>query len=321
MPMTAILIYVVFPVFAVILAGYLAGRRGMFSTGDARTLNKVVLHFALPAALFISMVENGRREMFLNFSLLAVSAVGIMGSFFLVYYIFRHLRNNSGAEGAVSALIGGSPAIGFLGFAVMEPIFGEQAEVALIVTIVGILVNAVGIPVGLALMNSSLSRVGNAPKGNSLRPVVQALSQPVAWAPMIAVVWVVCGIPWPEELSGPFRLIKGANASLAVFTAGITLSGIHFRLNGQVILGTIFKLLIMPGITLLTGMAIGMNPTLLKMLVVASALPPAFSGIIIADEYDVFNANGTSTLMLSMILFSLTLPLWLWMVDTVFNIC
>ncbi len=51
------------------------------------------------------------------------------------------------------------------------------------------------------------------------------------------------------------------------------------------------------------------------MLVVACALPPAFSGIIIASEYDTYVATSTSSLALSVILFMGMCPLWLWITD------
>ena len=43
--------------------------------------------------------------------------------------------------------------------------------------------------------------------------------------------------------------------------------------------------------------------------------PPAFSGIIIADEYDTYVATGTSSLTLSVILFIGFCPLWIWITD------
>ena len=51
------------------------------------------------------------------------------------------------------------------------------------------------------------------------------------------------------------------------------------------------------------------------MLVVAAALPPAFSGIIIADENNTYVATGTSSLTLSVILFVGFCPLWIWLTD------
>ncbi|MDE6331776.1 MAG: AEC family transporter, partial [Muribaculaceae bacterium] len=141
------------------------------------------------------------------------------------------------------------------------------------------------------------------------------LSQPVAWAPILAVVWVVVGIPWPAYLSPSFDLIAKANASMAVFSAGITLSAIKFTVNWQAILGSLMKMVLMPAVILILGLLVHMDPENLRMLVVAAALPPAFSGIIIADEYNTYVATGTSSLTLSVILFIGFCPLWIWLTD------
>ena len=104
----------------------------------------------------------------------------------------------------------------------------------------------------------------------------------MAWAPILAVILVLCGLKWPAYLDPSFDLIKGANASVAVFAAGITLSSVKIKINGQAIMGSFLKLIIMPLAILVVGIIFRMEPVNLKMLVVCAALPPAFSGIIIA---------------------------------------
>ena len=74
-------------------------------------------------------------------------------------------------------------------------------------------------------------------------------------------------------------------------------------------------MIMMPAVVLALALLLHMNPLNLKMLVVASALPPAFSGIIIAVEYDTYVATGTSSLTLSIILFIGFCPLWIWLTD------
>lgn len=323
--MLHVILYAIVPIVVVMLAGYIAGKKGAFSGEDSKKFNKVVLDYALPAALFVSIVTASREDLAKDLKLTLVSLIGIMGCFMLVYFVFRFCFNkNTGADAAVSALISGSPTIGFLGFAVLEPIFGTTPSVALVVAIVGIVVNAVGIPVGLSLMNASLAstpvtgadgKPQPRPKVSAWKPVLHALSQPVAWAPILAVVLVLCGLKWPAWLSPSFNLIAKANASMAVFSAGITLSAIKIDINWQAVLGSIMKMIIMPLVVLILGMLFHMEAMNLKMLVVAAALPPAFSGIIIADEYDTYVATGTSSLTLSVILFIGFCPLWIWLTD------
>lgn len=316
--MLHIILYAIVPIVVVMLAGYISGKKGIFTGADSKKFNKVVLDYALPAALFVSIVQASREDLAKDLKLTLVSLVGIMACFMLVYFVFRYcFKKNTGADAAVSALISGSPTIGFLGFAVLEPIFGTTPAVALVVAIVGIVVNAVGIPVGLSLMNASLEKQqpGSTKKESAWKPVLHALAQPVAWAPILAVVLVLCGLRWPEWASPSFDLIAKANASMAVFSAGITLSAIKFTINWQAVLGSIMKMIMMPLVILVMGLLCHMDPFNLKMLVVAAALPPAFSGIIIADEYDTYVATGTSSLTLSVILFVGFCPLWIWLTD------
>ena len=323
MNISHVILYAIVPIVVVMLAGYISGKKGVFTGDDAKKFNKVVLDFALPAALFVSIARASRTDLVEDIKLTIVATIGIMACFMLVYFIFKYcFKKNTGADAAISALISGSPTIGFLGFAVLEPIFGTNPSVALVVALVGIVVNAIGIPVGLSLMNASLEQQNPSGKKQSAwKPVLHALEQPVAWAPILAVVWVVVGIPWPEWASPSFDLIAKANASMAVFSAGITLSAIAFTLNWQAILGSILKMIVMPAVVLALGIAFHMHPENLKMLVVAAALPPAFSGIIIADEYNTYVATGTSSLTLSVILFVGFCPLWIWITNTVLALC
>ena len=319
--MEHILLYAIVPIVVIMFAGFAAGKKGAFNGNDAKKFNKVVLDFALPAALFVSIVQSSRAMLSHDIKLAIVSTIVIMGCFMLVYFIYRGFKGNTGADAAISALISGSPTIGFLGFAVLEPIFGTSPKVALVVAIIGIIVNAIGIPVGLSLLNASLEKQnpGSSKKQSAWKPVINALKQPVAWAPILAVVWVVAGIPWPKELSPSFDLMAKANASMAVFSAGVTLSSVKVVINWQAILGSILKLIVMPALALLGGIIAHMDPEGIQMLVVACALPPAFSGIIIADEYDTYVATGTSSLTLSIILFIGFCPLWIWLTRLVLH--
>lgn len=321
--MEHIILYAIVPIVVVMLAGYLSGKKGIFSGDDAKKFNKVVLDYALPAALFVSIASASREMLYADLKVTFVSAGVIMACFMLVYFIFaKCFKGNTGADGAVAALINGSPTIGFLGFAVLEPIFGTSPSVALVVAIVSIVVNAIGIPVGLSLMNASLdhSKAGQK-KESAWMPVLNALKQPVAWAPILAVVMVLVGIKWPASLSPSFDLMAKANASMAVFSAGITLSAIKVDINWQAILGSILKLFLMPAAALIVGLLCKMDTLNLYMLVVSCALPPAFSGIIIADENDVYVATGTSSLTLSVILFVVVCPLWIWITQLVAGPC
>jgi len=100
-----------------------------------------------------------------------------------------------------------------------------------------------------------------------------------------------------------------------VFAAGVTLSAVKVNINWQAVLGCILKLIMMPAFVLVLGLIFKMDPMNLKMLVVACAIPPAFSGIIIASRNNVYVATSTSSLAVSTLLFMGTCPMWLWLSD------
>ena len=118
--MEHVLLYAIVPIVVVMLAGYIAGKKGAFSGQDSKKFNKVVLDFALPAALFVSIADATRDMLVEDLKLTIISTVAIMACFMLVYFVFLMFKKNTGADAAVSALISGSPTIGFLGFAVLE---------------------------------------------------------------------------------------------------------------------------------------------------------------------------------------------------------
>lgn len=313
--MINILIKDILPIFVIMFLGYLAGKRKVFNSTDSKILNKLVLTYALPAALFVSIVKADRAMLFDDLKLTIVSFVIItalfLWSYFSCYKFFKHTKS----EAAVCALISGSPTIGFLGFAVLEPIYGATATTGLVVAIVSIVVNAINIPIGLALLNNG--KGGSTQMINKSNPVLDALKEPVCWAPILAVILVLLGIRFPTVLDPNFELIAKANSGVAVFAAGLTLSGMKFQLDGEVVYNTLLKLVLMPAILLIVGLLFHMETDKLQMMVLAGALPPAFSGIIIGNQYQLYERTGTSSLAFSILLFVIAAPFWIWVTHLV----
>ncbi|MCD8339310.1 MAG: AEC family transporter, partial [Burkholderiales bacterium] len=124
-----------------------------FDAHQTQALNKVVLDIELPEELFISITKATRHMLFEDITLTIVAFAGVIIMFFISFFICWKFWRHTVKEAAVCALIAGSPTIGFLGFAVLDPIFGATTETGLVVAIVAIVVNAVTIPIGFYLLN------------------------------------------------------------------------------------------------------------------------------------------------------------------------
>lgn len=323
------------PIFIIMILGYVSGKRGEFNAQNARSLNTFVLNYALPAALFVSIVKADRSMLFSDIRLSLVSLGVIIGCYFISYYSCLKFFKHTKSEASIAGLIGGAPTIGYLGFAVLEPIYGTSATVGLVVAVVAIVVNAIAIPIALVLLNPSAQKAvpapvktveagatplkpvrtpgTPAPKNAGISALINALKEPVCWSPILAVLIVLSGYRFPTVFDPTFNLIAKANAGVAVFAAGITLSTNVFKINWEIVYNTFMKLIFMPAAMLIVGLVVGMDGEKLQMLVLCGALPPVFSGIIIGSRYQTYVQTGTSSLAVSTFLFMATAPLWIWL--------
>lgn len=331
-----IIIADILPIFAIMILGYLGGKLHKFDNDQMQGLNKVVLDIALPAALFLSITKATREMLFSDLTLTLVSLVVVIGMFMLSFFLCWKMFKHNIAEAGVCALIAGSPTIGFLGFAVLDPVFGTGTQTGLVVAIVAIIVNAITIPIGFYLVNKGLNEkaaagktklaatggAAVAQKGSSAAPakkahnsnldaVVKSLKEPVVWVPLLAVALVLIGVRFPAELDPCFSLIAKANSGLAVFAAGIALSTVKFALGKETLWNVFYRNLLTPAVGLAIGLLCGIHGVMLQMLVLAIALPPAFSGIIISSRYDIYVREGASTVAVSTLAFAATMPLWI----------
>lgn len=303
------------PILIVMAIGYISGKKNVFEQGQSQVFNKLVLDYALPAALFISIVRADRKMLFENATLSIISVVGLVVLFMVSYYTIQWFFKRSKAEGAVCALVAGSPTIGFLGYAILDPLYGTGIETGLVVAIVAIVVNAITLPIGLYLLNSGSNDAdkSNKSQGNA---IIDSLKQPVVWAPLLAVAFVLIGIKVPSQIDPTFELLAQANSSVAVFAAGLTLAAYKFELDWEIAYNTFFKLILMPAVFLIAGLMFDLSSLTLQMLVLGVALPPAFSGVIISGKYNVYTRQATSSLAVSVIGFIIAAPVWVYLAKT-----
>ena len=200
--MVTILINDIIPILVIMLLGYVCGKFTFFDDDQRQGLNKLVLNIALPAALFISIVKATRKMFAQDIVLTLISLIGVTGLFMLSYYLDKLMFHRSTQEAAVCALIAGSPTIGFLGFAVLDPIYGNNATTNLVIGIVSIVVNAVTIPLGLSLINrgqAALKEKAKAKKNNGGTEVEVKLPQKGTTVKKVKKVTVPDDVPVSDE--------------------------------------------------------------------------------------------------------------------------
>lgn len=295
------------PIFFILSLGYISGKKLIFTADNAQTFNKLVLDYALPIALFTSIVKADRSMLFADMTVTIASIILLFACYLLSFISCLKLFKRNKSEAAVGALIAGSPTVGVLGYAVLAPIYGTGTTTGIIVAIVAIAQHILVIPFGLYLLHPA-DEHGNKKHSN---PLIAALKEPVVFIPMIAIILVLTDIKFPSALDPSLNLIGQTKSGIAVFAAGITLSIHKLELSAEIAYNTILKLILMPAIALAIGLAFNLRGDILQMLVLISALPPSFSGVIIGSRYQIYVRTGTSSLATSMLLFMIAAPVWI----------
>lgn len=167
-------------------------------------------------------------------------------------------------------------------------------------------------------MNMGQSAGADGQKANSsIKAIINSLKQPVVWAPMLAVAIVLCGIRMSDALYPSLDLIAKANSGVAVFAAGLALATVKFSVGPEIIWNVFFRNFLSPLVVCLAGAFYHLPLESLSMMVLACALPPAFSGLIISSRYNIYVKDGASTLAVSTLVFAFSAPFWLWVTPIV----
>jgi malonate transporter len=210
---------VTFPFFALILAGYLAARRGMLPLDAIPGLNGFVLFFALPCMLY-RFGATTPLALVLDLGLAAVYLMCglVMVAFVVAASLNRRVRWNDAAFGA---LVAAFPNTGFMGVPLLVELLGPAAAGPMIVTLmVDILV--------ISSLCVALSRLDGAGAAGARQAGLKALRgitvNPMPWAIVLGIASQMSGLTlWPP-LGSTLGLLADAASPVALFTIGTVLA-------------------------------------------------------------------------------------------------
>ena len=131
-----------------------------------------------------------------------------------------------------------------------------------------------------------------AARGGLGQHVRSAVTAPVVWAPVLALVLVLAGVPLPEVLVNAMKLLGSATTGVALFATGVALFATGIVLFAQRITVSRFVVgavaarnVVAPALLWVILAAIGMAHTDLRLAVLANALPAPAAAVIFAVQY------------------------------------
>lgn len=295
---------VALPVFAIMLAGHLAGRFGVLGPQASEVLNRFVYYAALPALFVVSMARVPVGEVFnLNF-------IGVFfGAQVLTWAVamaaaqvaFRGTPAEVGLHG-LSAIFSNT---GYMGIPLLILAFGEDGTLpAIIATVIN---GALNMAIGIAIIEMDRSKRTGA--AGVLRDVaVGVVRSPLVLSAVGGLAWSATGWPLPTPIENFCGTIGAAASPAALFAMGLFLVGRKVTAGlGEVSWLVLLKLVVNPLVAWwLASTLFPLQPVWIASAVILSALPTGALVFVLAQKYDVYLQRSTSVILISTLLSVLT---------------
>jgi malonate transporter and related proteins len=297
------------PIFFGLLLGYFAGVFKIADNINVRTLMTFVMNFALPCALFSSIVKVPRTVLLGQGNTIWILAVVYLLIFFATYFYGRSVAKESPKDASVLAMTVSFPNITAVGIPLLDATYGTYTGM---LVAIGLAVGTLTIsPLGLVILEGNRTdHHARSPLAHFASAIVRTMRRPVVWAPVLGIVFSLCNLSLPAFAMRSLGVMGTATAGAALFLTGLIVSARSLSFDATVILGALAKNVIQPAICLGIGLLLHLPHPLLAALVLTVAIPSGFFGIVFGKSFDASPQSASSGLVYSYILSILSLAGW-----------
>ena len=288
------------PIVVTLLLGFVAAWRHDFEPTEATVLNRMVMLYAVPIALFVGTIGTARAELVKDVAFAVTIFVAVVGLYGLVFLLFRFVLRFSLGESVLAAMSASAPAAPFMGPAILGELFGKASAVSiaiasLVINLIVVPVTILGLELGKASVSSTAHHLGFAEK------LLETAKEPIVWAPVLAFLLVLSDVSIPSLLGHGLSLLGQASGGVALFASGIMLAAHKIKIDRIVLLLVALKNIIQPALVLGGLLWLGYGAPIRAEAVLTSAIPTMPIVIVFAVQYQVFEGRSSSALFLSVI--------------------
>lgn len=292
-----VLINVVFPVFAIVAAGYLAGRFRVLGPESAVALNRFVYYFALPPVLFVFPARQPIADV-LNGPFIAAFLAGAALTLALAFAVNRLWLHHGPDLFALHGLNAIYPNTSYMGIPLFLTAFGPDGTMpAIVATLLGIALMVSG-----AIATLEATRAASASPGRVAREVAGVLARnPLLIAIAAGIAASFLQLPIPVPIGNFLDLMASAAGPAALFALGLSLTG-HSLLSGlaEVSWVVLLKLGVQPLCTwVMVFYVFDVEPGWAEGAVILSALPVGAVAFVIAQQYDCYTRRTSSAIVVT----------------------
>jgi malonate transporter len=315
MIMLATVLGAVLPMVVTVLLGFVAAWHQDFGPKDAPILNRMVLVYAVPLALFAGTVTTSRAQLSQDIPLVIALCVAIIGLYGAILLLCRWALRLPMNISALAALAAAAPAVPFVGPAILGDLFGSSSAIP--IAIASLAINLAVVPVTILSLSLSTEEGGQPGKsvadqrgeaaasrsGSHLSvltaKLAETVKEPIVWAPVLGFVFVLAGLRIPQIIVHSLSMLGQASGGVALFASGIVLAAAPIKVNGRVLSVVFLKIILQPALVLLAMRWLGYRNPIVNEAVLTTAIPCMPVVIMLAVKYHVAESEAASAVLLS----------------------
>ncbi|MDB5688260.1 MAG: transporter [Sphingomonas bacterium] len=295
---------VVFPVFALILIGWAAGRRGILPADAVGVLNGFVVRLALPVLMF-QFVAQADWPALWHPGFVAAMAGGIAIVFAGTMLIGPAGRGMT--ERSVESLAASYANTAFMGIPIGQALFGQAGVAAAVIASL--------LTVCLLFAFSILLIEIDRHRGRGAAPAVRGVllslvRNPIVVGPVAGGMWALTGAVLPEPIDRIASLLGAAASPVALVTIGLFLAAApQGPVTARAAPLIAAKLVAQPLATFALAWLLGVPAPWAGLATLIAALPTGTGPFMLAKLYESEAAVIARVILATTILAAVTIPL------------
>lgn len=300
--MLDLIISALLPIVVTLLLGFIAGWHHDFDAGQGAVLNRMVMLYALPLTLFAGMMGLSRSVLLSQGIIALILLAGMVGGYLLVFLLVKYLCRQTAGIAALLALAISGPAVPFVGVPVLGHLYGTVSTLP--IALCSIIMNLFQVPLTILILASGQ---GDNRRDSFRQNILHTLKEPVVWAPLLALILLLCNLHIPATLRSALQLLGSSTGGVALFASGVILFSYHVVFDRTVILSVIAKNIVLPLLILALATVLHTDKQTLSLSVISMAIPSASVCVILAVQYKTAGQEMASILFFSTLFSILTM--------------
>lgn len=293
---------VMLTLFAIVVAGYVAGKLGYLGGDFDRQLSRLVINITCPALILSSAMTGDLPDRRFILPLLLISLVTYAVLTGIAFVLPRYLTGNKADEGAIGfALLFGN--VGFMGYPVVASIFGHEA--VFYAAVLNVVNTFAVFTIGTILITGA-----NVGKERFEKKVLYSTPMLAAYLTMAIVAFQIDNIP--QAVSQPLTMLGNITVPAALLIIGSSMSHLSLRTmmgNATVYVTSMLRLIILPVGVHFAMMALGFSSFVVNINTLVIAMPVATYGTILCLKYEKDTTMITEVTFVTTLLSMLTIPM------------